>query len=132
MPDMQVASDRGQRDDNHRGVDPCYRRPHDHRRYHPPALRGAIAEQSARAGPVSRAELARLSPRLRCHEPDLRVGPGGMLRAGGLATAVPPVLGQGEDDALVDGTAFQLAVGLGGLLHGHGFMRAQPEPAVGE
>src|SRR6185312_15706882 len=39
---------------------------------------------------------------------------------------------QGEDDALVDGTAFQLAVGLGGLLHGHGPVGAQPEPAVGQ
>jgi|GEM_PF-4721061 len=38
---------------------------------------------------------------------------------------------EGEDDALVDGTAFQLAVGLGGLLHGHGVVRAQAEPAIG-
>ena len=38
-------------------------------------------------------------------------------------------LGQGEDDALVDGAAFQLAVGLGGLPHGHGLVRAQAEPA---
>jgi hypothetical protein len=31
---------------------------------------------------------------------------------------------EGEDDALVDGAAFQLAVGKGGLLHGHGCVRA--------
>jgi hypothetical protein len=31
---------------------------------------------------------------------------------------------QGEDDALVDGAGFQLAVGLGGLRHGHGLVRA--------
>ena len=29
----------------------------------------------------------------------------------------------------MDVAAFQLAVGLGGLLHGHGCVRAQPEPA---
>jgi len=39
---------------------------------------------------------------------------------------------EGEDDALVDGAAFQLAVGLGGLLHGHGLVRAQAEPTVGQ
>ena len=39
---------------------------------------------------------------------------------------------EGEDDALVDGAAFQLAVGKGGLLHGHGFVRAQAEPASGQ
>jgi hypothetical protein len=49
-----------------------------------------------------------------------------MSRAAGLAAAVPPVLGQGEDDAFVDGAAFQLAVGLGGLRHGHGVVGAQP------
>jgi len=32
----------------------------------------------------------------------------------------------------VDGAAFQLAVGLGGLLHGHGCVRAQAEPAIGQ
>jgi hypothetical protein len=32
----------------------------------------------------------------------------------------------------VDSAAFQLAVGLGGLLHGHGSVRAQPEPATGQ
>ena len=32
----------------------------------------------------------------------------------------------------MDGAAFQLAVGLGGLLHGHGFMRAQAKPALGQ
>jgi Bacterial regulatory proteins, luxR family len=32
----------------------------------------------------------------------------------------------------VDVAAFQLAVGLGGLLHGHGFVRAQAEPARGQ
>jgi len=32
----------------------------------------------------------------------------------------------------VDGAAFQLAVGLGGLLHGHGFVRAQAQPAIGQ
>jgi hypothetical protein len=41
-----------------------------------------------------------------------------MSRAGGLAAAVPSALLQGQDDALVDGAAFQLAVGLGGLRHG--------------
>jgi len=44
----------------------------------------------------------------------------------------PSALVEGEDDALVDGAAFQLAVGVGGLLHGHGLVRAQPEPAVGQ
>jgi hypothetical protein len=32
----------------------------------------------------------------------------------------------------VDVAAFQLAVGLGGLPHGHGRVRAQAEPAVGQ
>jgi hypothetical protein len=32
----------------------------------------------------------------------------------------------------VDVAAFQLAVGLGGLPHGHGFARAQAEPAIGQ
>ena len=32
----------------------------------------------------------------------------------------------------MDGAAFQLAVGLGGLLQGHGLVRAQAEPAVGQ
>ncbi len=32
----------------------------------------------------------------------------------------------------VDGAAFQPAVGVGGLLHGHGLVRAQAEPAVGQ
>src|SRR5712692_1102030 len=54
-----------------------------------------------------------------------------MSRAAGLAAALPPALLEGEDDALVDVAAFQLAVGLGGLLHGHGFVRAQAEPAIG-
>ena len=36
----------------------------DHRRDHPPALRGVVAEQFARAGAVSRTQLARLSPRI--------------------------------------------------------------------
>src|SRR5689334_2248389 len=35
-------------------------------------------------------------------------------------------LSQGEDDALVDGAGFQLAVSLGDLQHGHGLVRAQP------
>src|SRR5258708_15959057 len=39
------------------------------------------------------------------------------------------VLPEGKDDALVDGAAFQLSVGLGGLLHGHGWMRAPAEAA---
>ena len=38
----------------------------------------------------------------------------------------------GEDDALVNGPAFQLAVGLGGLLHGHGVVRTQAEPTIGQ
>jgi hypothetical protein len=45
---------------------------------------------------------------------------------------VPPALGQGEDDAVVDGTAFQLTVGVGGLLHRHGCVRAQAEPTLGQ
>jgi hypothetical protein len=49
-----------------------------------------------------------------------------------MAAAVPAALLEGEDDALVDGAAFQLAVGFGGLLHGHGLMRAQAEPAIGQ
>jgi hypothetical protein len=53
-------------------------------------------------------------------------------RAAGLAAALPPALVEGEDDALVDVAAFQLAVGLGGLLHGLGFVCAQAEPAVGQ
>src|SRR5258708_1317098 len=55
-------------------------------------------------------------------------GPGGMSRAAGLTAAVPPALAEGEDDALVDAAAFQLAVGLGGLLHRHGCVRAPPDP----
>src|SRR5580693_8432291 len=39
---------------------------------------------------------------------------------------------QGEDDALVHGAGLQLAVGVGGLLHGHGLVRAQPQLAAGE
>src|SRR5260370_960882 len=46
-----------------------------------------------------------------------------MSRAAGLAAALPPALQEGEDDALVDGAAFQLAGGLRGLLHGHGCLR---------
>jgi hypothetical protein len=38
---------------------------------------------------------------------------------------VPPALLEGKDDALMDGAAFQLAVGLGGLLHGHGCVWAR-------
>jgi len=49
-----------------------------------------------------------------------------------MAAAVPPALAEAEDDALVDVAAFQLAVGLGGLRHGHGFVRAQAEPAIGQ
>jgi len=66
---VQVPSDRGQRDGDHRGVDPRHRRPRDHPCDHPPALRGAVAEQFAWAGAVSRARLARLSARVWCHEP---------------------------------------------------------------
>ena len=47
------------------------------------------------------------------------------------AAALPAVLLEGEDDPLVDVAAFQLAVGLGGLPHGHGFVGAQAEPALG-
>src|SRR5216683_736742 len=72
------------------------------------------------------------SPRIWCHSSELHVSPGGMSRAAGLAAALPPALLEGEDDALVDVAAFQLAVGLGGLLHGHGFVRAQPEPTIGQ
>src|SRR5260370_524105 len=52
--------------------------------------------------------------------------------SGWLAAAAPPALVEGEDDALVHAAAFQLAVGLGGLLHGHGLVRAQAEPAVAQ
>src|ERR1700747_2959465 len=45
---------------------------------------------------------------------------GGRSTSSWPATAVPPALGQGEDDALVDDAAFQLAVGLRGLLPRHG------------
>lgn len=69
--DMQVPSDRWQRDGDHRGVDPSHRRPHDHRRDHPPASRGGVGEQFARAGAVSRAQLTRPSPCIWCHQPDL-------------------------------------------------------------
>src|SRR5947208_16781253 len=72
------------------------------------------------------------SPRIWCHSSELHGGPGGMSRAAGLAAALPPALLEGEDDALVDVAAFQLAVGLGGLLHGHGLVRAQAEPAAGQ
>src|SRR5260221_14525154 len=72
------------------------------------------------------------SPRLWCHESELHVGPGGRSRAAGLAAALPPALLEGEDDALVDVAAFQLAVGLGGLLHGHGLVRAPAEPGLGQ
>src|SRR5258707_11830962 len=54
------------------------------------------------------------------------------VTSGWLAAALPPALLEGEDDALVDVAAFQLAVGLGGLLHGHGLVRAQAEPAIGQ
>ncbi len=64
---VQVPSDRGQRDGDHRGVDPGHRRPQDHRRDHPPALRGAVAKQFTRAGAVRRAQLAWLSAGMRCH-----------------------------------------------------------------
>ena len=36
------------------------------------------------------AALARLSGRIWCHRPNLRVGAGGMSRATGLAAATPP------------------------------------------
>jgi hypothetical protein len=45
---------------------------------------------------------------------------------------MPPALVEREDDALVDVPAFQLAVRLRGLLHGHGLVRAQAEPATGQ
>jgi DNA-binding SARP family transcriptional activator len=38
---------------------------------------------------------------------------------------------EGEDDALVDLAGFQLAVGVGGLLHGHRFVHAQADPEPG-
>ncbi len=38
---------------------------------------------------------------------------------------------KGQDYALIDVAAFELAVRVGGLLHGHGFVRAQAEPAIG-
>src|ERR1700746_3106147 len=39
---------------------------------------------------------------------------------------------QGEDDALVNGAAFQPTVGLGGPRHGHGLVRAQLQLAGGQ
>ena len=84
----------------------------------------ACSKAKLRAGAVSRIQPARLSARIWCQWPDLHVGPGDMSRAAGTAAAVPAALLEGEDDALVDGAAFQLAVGLGGLLHGHGLVRA--------
>ena len=62
----------------------------------------------------------------------LHVGPGGMSPSGWPGRALSPALLEGEDDALVDGAAFQLAVGKGDLLHGHGCVRAQAEPAIGQ
>src|SRR6478672_9521956 len=59
-------------------------------------------------------------------------GPGSMFRAAGSAAAARMALVEGEDDALVDVAAFQLPVGLGGLLHGYGLARPQAEPAVGQ
>jgi hypothetical protein len=56
----------------------------------------------------------------------------GYLTTAAPAEALPPALVDGEDDALVDVAAFQLAVCLGGLLHGHGFVRAQAEPPIGQ
>ena len=44
---VKVPSDRGQGDGDNRGVDPGDRRPQDHRRDYPAALRGAVAEQFA-------------------------------------------------------------------------------------
>jgi hypothetical protein len=49
----------------------------------------------------------------------------------GWAPRWPPALLEGKDDALVDAAAFQLAVGLGGLLHGHRFVRAQAKLPIG-
>ena len=85
---VQVPSDRRQRDDDHGGVDPCHRRPQDHRREHPPALRGAVGEQFARAGAAGRALVAQLSPWLWCHWPDLPCRPG---RHGAGRRASPPL-----------------------------------------
>jgi hypothetical protein len=63
-PGRKAASMIARRDGDHGGVDPGHRRPQDHRRDHPPAWRGAVAEQFARAGAVSRAQLALLSARI--------------------------------------------------------------------
>src|SRR6476646_1609761 len=99
----------------------------------PPAglARGGSGPVRAR-GAVNRAHLAWLSVRTWCHRPNLRVGPGSMFRAAGSAAAARMALVEGEDDALVDVAAFQLPVGLGGLLHGYGLARPQVEPAVGQ
>jgi hypothetical protein len=40
-------------------------------------------------------------------------------------TALTTGLGEREDDALVHGAAFQLAMGVGGLVHRHSFVSAQ-------
>jgi hypothetical protein len=55
-----------------------------------------------------------------------------MSRASGLAAGLSSSLLEGEDDALAGVAAFKLVVGLSGLLHGHGFARAQAEPAIGQ
>jgi hypothetical protein len=39
---------------------------------------------------------------------------------------------KGEDYALVDVAAFELAVRVCGLLYGHGFVGAQAEPPIGQ
>ena len=62
---------------------------------------------AVRAGGSRQPGSCRLAERrIWCHWPNLRVGPGGMFRAAGLAAAAPAPLVEGEDDALVDAAAF--------------------------
>jgi hypothetical protein len=49
-----------------------------------------------------------------------------------VAKPARPALLEGEDDALAGVAAFQLAVGPGRLLHRHGGVPPQAEPAIGE
>ena len=55
-----------------------------------------------------------------------------MHRGNRLVAVAELSLLEGEDDPFLDVAAFQLAVRLGGLLHGHGGVRAQAEPTVGQ
>jgi hypothetical protein len=62
------------------------------------------------------------------------LGAGGSVQASQVRheRLVPLRLFEGEDDALVDVASFELAVGVGSLLHWHGLVRAQAEPTIGQ